>query len=538
MITSDFAECTDLACPATGGPGESGTFTVTSADDDVVTYLYGWSSPPANIASTQQGDSRTLQLTPPRYGDNTLYIQAVDLAGNTSVTGAYSFVVGRAKGPVAGWELETRPDGTQPLKSVVLDGPSLTTNNAVGWTPDVRLMGATTADFDGSAALMTDASVVDTSESFSVSAWVRLDGSGSDFHVGGFDGMSMSALSFGYTQATGHWYLTVPSADSASGGTWVRAESTNSATRNQWTHLVAVIDHAEGTGRLYVNGESSGAVNLPQGWTADGAFRIGSSLHNGAAANGWQGQIASVRVFDRVVVPEDLSAGTDDFSALMAPQRVGQWSFDEDCCGLARDQSNWNNDLSLFGGSEFAPGYQPGSYGISVDGVDGFAASTDAVFRTDDSFSISAWARLDSKTSDFTVVSSEAVVRPSSYVKYKPGTDRWRMTIPDADVESPGWYIAEDTTTPEVGEWYHLVSIYDAATDELRLYVNGALVSTVADPTEPWHVDGRLLLGAAGSIDGSQWSFAHGAIDDVAIYQGVLTETQIAELSARPQSDN
>ena len=537
IASPDFVECTDLDCPAVGGPGEPGSFVFEAFDEDVTSYRYGWSSPPSETVVTQVGESQEVELTVPRYGENTLYVQAVDEAGNTSATGAYSFVVGRAAAPTAGWELERRPYHADPLTNTVAGGPALAIDGDVAWASDARLIEAETADFDGSGSLVA-ATSVDTTSSFSISAWVRLEGTGTDFHVGGFDGDFMSPLYFGYQGTSGTWYLKAPTADSTDGGAWVHLDSDRPAKRHQWTHLVAVVDRTENLARLYIDGDDAGTAVMPDGWSTTGLFRLGQTLHDGSVGTGWDGQVAEVRVFDRVVVPDDIYVGTNDFQSLMSAELVGEWSFDEDCCRVAEDQSEWNHDLGLYGGSDFAPGRAVGSWGLSFDGVDGFAASAGAVFRTDDSFSISAWARFDSNATDFTVVSSEAVVRPSSYLKYKPSTDRWRMTIPDADVESPDWYIAEDTTAPELGEWYHLVSVYDAASDELRLYVNGMLVSTVAGPVEPWHVDGRLLLGAAGSTNDEQWSFAVGAVDDVAVYQGVLTDHQVTELSRITVSDS
>ena len=527
----DFTECTELSCPATGGPGEPGAFAFEAADEDVTSYRYGWSSPPTESVTTSSGEPQSVELTVPRYGENTLYVQAVDEAGNTSVTGAYSFVVGRAAMPTVGWELEQRPYHMDPLVNVFPGGGSdLVVDGTVSWEEDVRLIDAETAGFDGSGALTAD-TTIDTAQSFSVSAWVRLDGTGEDSHVGGFAGDSMSPLYFGFHVASGNWYLKAPTTDTVDGGTWSQLDSGRQAVRHQWTHLVAVVDRTENLARLYVDGVDTGSVEVPPGWSTDGSFRIGQTIAAGSAGAGWDGQIAEVRLFDRVVVPDDIHIGTDDFERLMSVEKVGEWNFDEDYGRTAVDQSRWHHDLDLFGGSTFSGGRNPGGFGLSLDGIDGFAATSGAVIRTDDSFSVSAWARLDSNSTDFTVVASEAVIRPSSYLKYKPTTDRWRMTIPDADVDSPGWYIAEDTASPELGEWYHLVSIYDAASDELRLYVNGTLVATAEGPVEPWHVDGRLLIGAAGSTADDQWSYATGAIDDVAVYQGALTDDQVAELS-------
>ncbi|CAM3424288.1 LamG-like jellyroll fold domain-containing protein [Stackebrandtia soli] len=532
ITSSDFAPCGDDVCAPMGGPGEAGSFTVTAADPDVVTYRYGWSAPPIETVSTTSGDPRVIEVAPPKYGENTLFVETVDAGGNHSSTASFTFLVGSASAPSNGWELEKRPGKeAAALTNRDVAGPALTPTGSVGWQPDARLIDVDSGTFTG-GGYETGQSLVRTDDSFSVSAWVRMDGPTDHGTIVAQAAANRPSFYLKYNTTKKRWGFEMPSADVAS-PTWHQAFSVEEPRYGVWTHLTGVLDRTEGVMRLYVNGLLESEIPAPTSWHVDGELAVGYASDNaGTTWSPFDGAMGQVRVFDRVVVGDDFTIGPDDLGPILKPELVGNWSFDEDWGTVAEDQTAWNRDLTLFGGAEINIGRSVGSSGLEVDGSTGYAATDGPVFRTDDSFSVSAWARMDGKTLDFTVVASEAVHRPSTYLKYKPSTDRWRVTVPDADVVSPGWFIAEDTVSPDVGEWYHLAAVYDAASDELRLYVNGELRAVSPGPTEPWHVDGRLLLGAAASQAGTEpWSFADGGIDDVAVYQSALTDSQVDLLS-------
>ncbi|TDC30477.1 hypothetical protein E1211_24140 [Micromonospora sp. 15K316] len=68
-------------------PGEFYTFKLRSPDPDVVTFRYGWTSPPTEEAEAgttlgYPGKTASVTLTTPDAGTHTLYVAAVDSAGN------------------------------------------------------------------------------------------------------------------------------------------------------------------------------------------------------------------------------------------------------------------------------------------------------------------------------------------------------------------------------------------------------------------------------------------------------------------------
>ncbi|GAA4907205.1 concanavalin A-like lectin/glucanase superfamily protein [Stackebrandtia albiflava] len=414
ISSTDYPECTTESCEAAGGTGVAGTFVLQAMDDDVVAFDHGWSGPPINRVPAVNGTA-TLELTPPGYGGWSLYARAVDADGNVSSTVYYSFVVDRLSPPVAGWDLESGPHSV-PLANIVPNGPALVPGGETGWAADARLIGVDTADLDGAGHFTAGTGVVDTTRSFSVAAWVNLSDKSTDGNVIGVDGENMSALYVGYLAALDRWVLGVPHTDTQR-HRWSYAIAPEAVTVGQWTHLTASVDRETDTASLYVNGELSAQTALPEAWAATGEFRVGNALYRGELTAHWNGRLAAVRVYDRALIAEDIVRGRDDNRPLMWPALTGHWNFDNDCCGEAIDLSGWDRWLALHNGTSFDVGHDWSGYGMVFDGVDDYAATAGQVLRTDNSFTLSAWARVDADT-DFGVLGIEGAEQSAISVDY------------------------------------------------------------------------------------------------------------------------
>ncbi|MEV4617078.1 LamG domain-containing protein, partial [Kitasatospora sp. NPDC049258] len=86
------------------------------------------------------------------------------------------------------------------------------------------------------------------------------------------------------------------------------------------------------------------------------------------------------------------------------------------------------------------------------------------------------------------------------------------------------------------GQWVHLLGVSDAVAKKIRLYINGFLVGE-ADYTQnaPWASPGPLQLGAVNR-EGANAEFFGGDIDDVRVYDRVVTGSEAADMvTQRPQ---
>jgi len=87
-------------------------------------------------------------------------------------------------------------------------------------------------------------------------------------------------------------------------------------------------------------------------------------------------------------------------------------------------------------------------------------------------------------------------------------------------------------------EWKLLVLTYDGSSKTMKGYVNGTLINTVNE--DPGTLgDSTLVIGGARNNDGAStpFEFYAGLIDDVAIYNRALDQTDINALAAGEEID-
>ncbi|MGH1553748.1 LamG-like jellyroll fold domain-containing protein [Streptomyces sp. L7] len=137
--------------------------------------------------------------------------------------------------------------------------------------------------------------VLDTSTSYSVSAWVKLNSLTGNQTFASIDGTKISPF---YLQlAGGKLAFTVRSSDST-GATATSVTGATAAT-GTWYHMVGVYDASAHTISLYVNGLLAGSASFSSGWKATGHTAIGRALWNGAAVDFVNGAVDDVQFLPR-----------------------------------------------------------------------------------------------------------------------------------------------------------------------------------------------------------------------------------------------
>jgi hypothetical protein len=569
-----YAECPNSdapMCTPNGGPGVAGAFTFTSpaGGQDVVKYIYGWDSPSFEVRPAATGGPvGPILLTPPRYGINTLTVYSVDGSGKSSPTVRYTLLVRAPSQPLGYWPLDSFAGHNL---NDMIRGAHLTTTGDVAWTPDARYVGANALSFDANLGdgqtgyAATSGPVLDTTKSFSVSAWARLASLGTYRTVVSQNGASRSRFMIYYSPDSAKWMFVMYDQDGDStAGTFIGG---GSPVAGRWTHLLGVYDAVEKRIGLYVDGVLVASGSHTPVWAANGAFTIGRGIAGGASKQSWRGEIADVRAWDRVVVSDDIwgtdpnpFTGVPAQAGILQPLKVGSWQFpDGEChCGTARDDSlfgrhlylspNWTLDPNWNGDPATTPAWltadsHDGNGGLALDGLSGSASTTDdrgtlgtaddvvhPVLRTDQSFTVAAWVRLDSLSGWGQSIVRQGNTSTSAMTLHLRDEGRWALgvTTPDG-AGGYTWVTGRSDAPAQIGVWVHLVGTFDASTGQARLYVDGQLQSTFY--TTPgvmgtgWHSTGSLLVGRAPNGD----SFS-GVIDQVHVWQGVLTAREIQNL--------
>ncbi|MGW4115108.1 LamG domain-containing protein [Actinosynnema sp. NPDC004786] len=412
----------------------------------------------------------------------------------------------------AHWKMEEKSGATAADSSG--QGRTLTFTGASGWIGGRTGGGAW---LDGSTASgETAGPVVRTDRSFSVAAWVYLDGDPSgDRAVLAQEGTRASAFSLQYRAASRKWAVTMTSADQDN-PTTVLLESVDVAPAAKWTHVAAVYD-ADPTRRhlrLYVGGVLVAVRTGVVGWDATGPFTVGRHKQNGVKTGYFPRGIDDVRVFGRALTDGEVAEVHDD----VVLNDFGLWRFDDND---GRDSTWRNNALTFHNGVS----YVPGVIGNALKLEGGSSASTAySGVNTRDSFTVSAWARLERDDRTYTVLSQDGTRVSGFVLQYRPESRRWVFAAPGQDADNAPLVQASSAEPARLWEWTHLAGVYDHTAGQLRLYVDGKQAGVV--DARLWAADGALGIGRAKAKGGVADQFA-GLIDEARIEAGIVPDDKL-----------
>ncbi|MFD1084442.1 LamG-like jellyroll fold domain-containing protein [Micromonospora andamanensis] len=531
VTSTVYRECDGEDCQATGGVGRTGAFTLTAAagDTDVAGYRYHLLAQAPTYIQADSAGRAVAQVTPADDMTNQLYVQAVDRAGNVSPPRIYLFFVGAGTPPVGHWRLDGHGDTT------VYDTSSgrrhgTINNSAAGWWDGRHGRGLWMNGTLDASVTTSGTAPLDTSASFAVSAWARLDGLGDNPTVVSQDGNFASAMRLHATSA-GQWAFTMYSEDSVT-PTIHRVFSDRPARVGAWTHLVALYDAVAKKQTLYVDGRAAGSLTRPAAaWRGEGALALGRAKWVGGPFEPWRGIVDDVRVYDRLLTAREIA----DLANLPALPEA-QFPLD-DRLGATTVDVAARHHVATFGTGTSQVAGRVGAGAVDFDGGTGGALTTPGpVVRTDNSFTVAAWVKpdADSYNTTRTVVSQHGQFASGLNLQYRPDKG-WSFMLFHEDELNAQRTIAATPASPGQSEWLHLVGVYDAAAQEIRLYKDGEPVAIEPYTLPSWHANGSMEIGRAkyNREFKDNWK---GAIDNVQVWAGALTDDQIFAEFAEPTS--
>ncbi|WP_084012835.1 LamG-like jellyroll fold domain-containing protein, partial [Thermobifida halotolerans] len=540
-----------------GSPGQSGEFTfAANGVADAAGYHYSLNSDSCTtvLIPDTPGGSVTVTLTPRTDGPNLVYARTVDGHGNSSACMlVHTFLVAPPSDPVAHFPFD---EGTGTVAAdTERPGETATISTGADWirgrvgavenpntNPSPRLEGTAVRTHGYVPSdpewdeITTSGPVVDTSQTFTVAAWVKLDAKNAHHTAIGQDGVQQSPFHLGYQHNEDAWVFKMSPEDAPTSGStgWSYALSTEPARTGVWTHLMGAFDAATGEIALYVNGEKQGSAVHESAWNASGPVTMGRSKYQGAKNYYWPGGIDDVRFYDRLVTDVPLNNGTSEAWELANrfPALEGRWLLDEYAGTTATDASDHGLDATLTGdpATVWNTAFNDVVYipGATLNGTDEYFTTTGPAIRTDASFSVAAWVRLDSTTTNPAALSQDGTQHSGFYLGAQNTQDmnNWVLKMPPSDTAgASGWSRALSANPPELGAWTHLAATFDATTRTLTLYVDGIEEGSTTHAT-PWHADGPVRIGAA-RFEGALSDLWNGDLADIHVYQGVLNEDDI-----------
>lgn len=534
----------DPADPWTDGVGRYGSFTIDSPTTDVVKYWFGINGDPtsAHSLTTSGGGAASVKFMPTKPGINYITAQAFDTAGNGSEIRTYQFRV-RAGQPERLSLGLNEPAGAASVSGTGGDWRADLHGGATTGGEGVAGTGVHLDGVDGYASTVSP--VLNTGKSFSVSVWAKLPAQEPTHPVMALsqNGSYASGFQLLYSPAGGGWVFARFSSDNAAGSGYYRAAqpacpagdtACKAARLGTWTHVVGLFDNTSQQIRLYVNGALAGATPSVTPWDARGQTLIGASAQNGTLGSFFTGDLDQAQFFDYQLTDAQIGV-------LAAQQAVGTgrpakavWSFDESSGVPSVTGRAQQVNARLNGGTKTG---QPGvsGTGLSFDGVDDDAVTTQPVLDTYQSFAVSLWARIpdENRTS---VAVHQAGVNNRGFEIYHNATG-WVFQRAVSDTVGATLARAQQTACPSgpfdcagarLGDWTHIVAVNDFDLGQMLLYVDGRPVAS-APFTTPWLATGPITLGASNYPSGLS-NFFKGDLDDVHLFDRALSPDEVTTL--------
>ena len=384
-------------------------------------------------------------------------------------------------------------------------------------------------EFDGTGYAATAGPVLNTSQSFTVSAWVKPDDLNGYYAVATQLGTKQDAFQIRYSVDVNRWIFGMTTSDDNSTDNYHWAVGTSTPQAGVWTMVTGVFDSSTMSLKIYVNGRLDGTGTAPTVWNAGGALRIGGAAGGPAP---FKGAIGQVQAWGQALTADQIAglAGITYFDTV--PQTSGS-AAGGDTLGAEPD-ANGN----------------PTGCAARFDrtGAGQVAQARPANLRTDHSYTVEAWVYHSWTAADVAASGpydpgSRAVfgVDDTSYspilLGYRPWTDangnthgRWSLLVSCSAIGACGWIQLSDADAVN-NTWTHLAATYDAATGQIALYVNGVrqnspLVGGSAAPVTGWNGSGQLWLGR-GTWSGQHSDPWYGGLAGVRLYAGVRTQDGI-----------
>jgi hypothetical protein len=203
-----------------------------------------------------------------------------------------------------------------------------------------------------------------------------------------------------------------------------------------------------------------------------------------------------------------------------ASRPIAHWKLDETEGSTAYDTAG-PYDADLHGGPVWQPSGGMEGGALQFDGTDDYVSTPFILDPAAGSFSVFAWVKSGARGQ---VIISQNDGTGTRWLWTDPSYGRlitWVMH-PPFDPLMSGSTITDD-------QWHHVGLVYDFDTLLRRLYVDGVKVAQDTDVSGGVGSSGGLYFGAEKTLGAG--TFFSGLIDDVRIYDHVLTAEEIAALA-------
>ena len=441
-----------------------------------------------------------------------------DNVGNTTTATSASV----AHTPYGAWWRFNEGAGTTAADSFSSNNTG-TLQAAAGWT--TGKIGASALNLTGSATSFVDvpSPVIDSSQSYTVATWVKLNNLTGTQTFASIDGANISPF---YLQMTGGVFAFSQRGSDSTAST-VAQVTGPAPVVGRWYYVAGVYDKTAGTIQLYVNGASQGTATATTAWTATGHTVVGRAKWGGASTYFVNGALDETRFFDRPLTASEIVALGGYSSAIASTSGLtNYWQLGDASGTVAVDNTGAANGTYTGAPTLGVAGAITGDSNTAVT-FNGTTQYATATFQLVSDFSIEFWFK-----STQGIGTGAQWWQGAGLVDGDIGgsyTDLGTSLRSDGRVvagmgPNPDTSIISSTAGFNDGNWHYVVFTRVRATGAMVLYVDGvsqgtATAAGTAAIETPTIYFGRIASGG---------NFLNGTLDEVATYGVVLSPATVA----------
>jgi hypothetical protein len=215
--------------------------------------------------------------------------------------------------------------------------------------------------------------------------------------------------------------------------------------------------------------------------------------------------------------------------SVLSQELLGQWGFNND----GTDYSGNGHDATLRGGAAYSDDAIGGSHSLLLNGSTAYASV--GAIELGDQFTVCAWTFLEPGVTNIQTIFGNAM-GGSTVDGFKLFINNWETSNKRIIIETADGTTRSDATSAEnvfeEGLWNHVAASIDKVNGVAEIYYNGEVVTENAPIVSGLQTSDPITIG---SMTGPDW-FWNGMIDDVRIYQGILTIDDIDEIMNDPET--
>jgi alpha-L-arabinofuranosidase len=228
------------------------------------------------------------------------FLAAVAVAVAAALAGASPGLAAQSPTLTGHWTFDEGSGSTAADSSGA--GHPLALQAGASWGPGVVGPHALSLNGSGQYA-QTSAPVIDTTQSFTVSAWVYLNNTNGYQTFVSQDGTQISGFFLQLRGDTHQFAFTRPAYDSPKALGTIATAANIIPQPDEWYHLTGVYDAGAQTISLYVNGRLAQTQPFVPNWQAAGPLAVGRSLYASQDADFVSGRVDDVRTYAGALSP-------------------------------------------------------------------------------------------------------------------------------------------------------------------------------------------------------------------------------------------